>query len=100
MAGAPESFFVVTSEGEESQLDTLFSFDSIETDKSYVVFTDNSKDDAGNVQVYVSVYDPQNVKTTEDGRTFLSLTPIETEEEWRMTQTLLDKLMEQFGTQE
>ena len=44
--------------GNETLYDVLFTFDSDETNKSYIVYTDNSLDDQGNVQVYASVYYP------------------------------------------
>ena len=44
--------------GKETVYDVLFTFDNEETNKSYIVYTDNSLDDKGNVQVYASIYYP------------------------------------------
>ena len=53
--------FILTDEnGNQTVYDVLFTFDSEETGKSYIAYTDNSKDEAGNVQVYASIYHPEN----------------------------------------
>ena len=38
------TFKVINDEGQEIVCDILFTFDSDETKKSYIVYTDNSKD--------------------------------------------------------
>ena len=82
------SFKFINEQGVEVTCDILFTFDSDETKKSYVVYTDNSKDAEGNVQVFASVYHPneQNSK----------LEPIETEQEWKIIETILDTLQEEI----
>lgn len=68
--------------------DILFTFDSEETKKSYIVYTDNSKDENGNIQVYASIYDPNQ----EDQK----LEPITTEQEWKVIETILNTLQEEI----
>ena len=68
--------------------DVLFTFDSEETKKSYIVYTDNSKDAQGNVQVFASIYDPN----VEDQK----LEPITTEQEWKVIETILNTLQEEI----
>ena len=82
------TFKVINNEGKEVTCDILFTFDSEETKKSYIVYTDNSKDEEGNVQVFASIYDPtqQNPK----------LEPIETEQEWKIIETILNTLQEEI----
>ena len=46
------TFTVINNEGKEVLCDVLFTFDSDETGKSYVVYTDNTKDQTGNIQVF------------------------------------------------
>ena len=70
------TFKIVNDNGEEIMCDVLFTFDSEETKKSYIVYTDNSKDDEGNVQVFASIYDPN----VEDQK----LEPITTDQEWNL----------------
>ena len=82
------TFKVINDEGKEIVCDILFTFDSEETKKSYIVYTDNSKDEEGNIQVFASIYDPkmENPK----------LDPIETEQEWKIIETILNTLQEEI----
>lgn len=85
------SFKVINDQGQEVVCDILFTFDSEETNKSYIVYTDNSKDDGGNVQVFASIYDPKQ----EDPK----LEPIESEQEWKIIETILNTLQEEVKNQ-
>ena len=82
------SFKVINDKGEEVMCDVLFTFDSEETKKSYIVYTDNSKDELGNVQVFASIYDPN----MQDQK----LEPITTEKEWKVIETILNTLQEEI----
>ncbi len=82
-----QKFTVVNSEGEEVECEALFRFESNETHKNYIVYTDNSQDDEGNTRVYASIYTPGEEKT--------KLEPIETEAEWNKVQQILDVIQEQ-----
>ena len=72
---------IKNDKGEELVCDVLFTFDSDETNKSYIAYTDNSKDESGNTKVYASTYD----KEGED----LSLKPLTTEKEWKIIDNIL-----------
>lgn len=76
-------FTVKTSSGKTETYEIIFTFDSEETKKSYVVYTDNQKE-KGKLKVYANIYD----KT---GR-IKDLEPIKTEEEWNTIETFLAKL--------
>jgi len=82
------TFKIINDNGEEVMCDVLFTFDSEETKKSYIVYTDNSKDEEGNVQVFASIYDPNK----EDQK----LEPIQTEQEWKVIETILNTLQEEI----
>lgn len=69
--------------GKKKEYEVIFVFDSSETKKSYVVYTDNEKED-GLTKVYANVYD----KTGKNKE----LMPIETEEEWNTIEAFLSKL--------
>ena len=56
------SFTVVDEKGEKVVLDILVTFDSEETGKSYVIYTDNTKDENGNTRIYASTYNPDDDK--------------------------------------
>ncbi len=82
-------FTIKNNKGEELECDVLFTFDSDEFKKSYIVFTDNSLDENGNIKVYANTYDPEG-KTTDLGK-------IETEKEWSVIEDLLSSLQEKIG---
>ncbi len=82
------TFSMLDENGNEIIYDVLFTFESEETNKNYIVYTDNSKDEEGNIQVYASVYDPENPKS--------KLEPIETEKEWKVIETILNTLQEEI----
>ena len=78
------TFKVTDDEGKEVECEVLFTFESDETKKNYIVYTDNSLDEEGNTKVYASVYNPNEEET--------KLLPIETEKEWKIIETILEEL--------
>ena len=80
-------FVLLDEKGQEKEYDVLFTFESEETNKNYIVYTDNSLDETGNVQVFASVYNPEDENT--------KLEPIETEKEWKVIETILETLQEE-----
>ena len=80
-------FVLLDEKGQEKEYDVLFTFESEETNKNYIVYTDNLLDETGNVQVFASVYNPEDENT--------KLEPIETEKEWKVIETILDTLQEE-----
>ena len=81
-------FKLVDENGKETVYDVLFTFDSDETNKSYIVYTDNSTDDLGNIQVFASIYYP--------GSDTSRLDPIETDKEWKVIETILNTIQEEI----
>ena len=81
------SFSMIDENGNETVYDVLFTFESEETHKNYIVYTDNTKDAQGNVEVYASIYDPNDPNSR--------LEAIETEKEWKVIETILETLQEQ-----
>lgn len=75
---------VKNSEGKEMECDVLFTFNSDETKKSYIVYTDNTKDDLGNTKVYANTFD----EFDENG----ILGEIETEEEWSTIEQIFQSI--------
>lgn len=78
------SFVLLDENGTEHKCDTLFTFESEETGKSYIVYTDNSFDEEGNIQVFASIYNPDS-----DER---RLMPIETEKEWKIIEIIIEEI--------
>jgi len=81
------TFKIVNDQGQEVTCEVLFTFDSEETKKSYIVYTDNTTDNDGNVRVYASVYNKEAENT--------ELMPIETEREWKIVETILESIQEE-----
>ena len=77
-------FTIVNDEGKEIECEILFTFDSDETKKSYIVYTDNTLDEEGSTKVYASVYDPTGQNP--------ALMPIETEKEWLVIENILSSV--------
>ena len=80
-------FRIIDKDGRTIDFEVLFTFESDETKKNYMVYTDNSKDADGNTRVYASVFNPD----TEP----LQLLPIETEREWKVIETILESIGEE-----
>ena len=80
-------YFTVTDQsGSTVEYEILFTFDSDETKKSYIVFADNTTDEDGSIVTYAATYD----KTGES----LELQDIETDEEWNLIEHLLSNIEE------
>ena len=82
------TFKIMDKDGKEVTCEVLFTFDSEETKKSYMVYTDNTTDEDGNVRVYASIYNPNEAENTE-------LIPIESEREWKIVETILESIQEE-----
>ena len=81
------SFSMIDENGVETVYDVLFTFENDETNKNYIVYTDNKKDETGNIEVYASIYYP--------GDPHSKLEAIETEKEWKVIETILETLQEE-----
>jgi len=75
---------VKNSEGTEIECDVLFTFNSDETKKSYIVYTDNTLDELGNIKVYANTFD----EFSDSGE----LGPVETEEEWNTIEQIFESI--------
>ena len=60
-----QKFVIKDKDGREIECEPLFTFESEETKKQYVVYTDNSKDDAGNIRVFASIYNVNDKESFE-----------------------------------
>ena len=82
-----KKFMVRDSAGKNVECEPLFTFESEETGKQYVVYTDNSLDKNGNVRVFASIYN----QTDKGGE----LLPIKSEKEWKVVETILASIQEE-----
>ncbi len=81
-------FTVKDESGKNIECEILYLFDSDETNKSYIVYTDNTKTESGELKVYANIYNKNGGK---------ELLPIETEEEWNTIEAILAKLEDSEG---
>ena len=79
---------ITNDKGETLECDVLFTFDSDETNKSYIAYTDNTTDENGNVKVYANIYDPTGAD--------LSLQPLTSEKEWKVIENILVSVQEKL----
>ena len=82
------TFTMLDEKGQEHTYDVLFTFESEENGNNYIVYTDNSLDENGNIVVYASTYDPTNPQSR--------LGAVETEQEWKVIETILSTLQEEI----
>ena len=84
-----EDMFVGFNElGEEKVFYKLLEFDSKETGKHYLAYTDNEKDENGNLKAYGSV-------VISEGE-YMKLEAITSEKEWKVIETALRVLQEEL----
>lgn len=80
---------VVDENGNEQLCEVLFTFDSEEFGKSYVLYypIGTDEDDEEEIEIHASSFTP-----TEDGQDG-ELMPIETDEEWDMIEEMLETFL-------
>lgn len=88
--------FTINKDGKEITFRTLLTFYNESVDKHYVVYTDDTVNEQGNVNVLVSSYDPEVENSP--------LLAVETPEEWEIVSAALDdfqaELMEKINEAE
>ncbi len=83
-----DMFIGFNEKGEEKTFYKLLEFDSEETGKHYLAYTDNEMDDNGNIKAYGSIV------TYDEG--YMKLEAITTEKEWKVIETALRVLQEEM----
>ena len=81
------TFKMITEDGQEITCNVLFTFDSEETKKSYIAYTDNTYEEDGSIKAYAAVYHPEDLNK--------GFEPIETEKEWKVVETILSTIQEE-----
>ncbi len=86
------TFTIVNDEGKEVKCEILFTYEDEKTKKNYIAYTDNTTDEEGNTKVYASIFNPNEENPV--------LLPIETEEEWKLIEGILNSLSQPEGNKE
>ena len=84
------SFWATDENGQKTEMFVLFTFENEENGKNYIVYTDNSCTEEGSVQVYASVYEPN------ERGDVTALLPIRTEDEWQMIEDAIQSVKEEI----
>ena len=85
-------FQMTNDQGESVECEVILTIDSDEYGKSYIVYTDHTMDENGNINTYASIYDPKGK--------ILALTPVTTDEEWDMIESVLASAQKQVMKEE
>lgn len=64
---------IIDDSGKEIEYEILMAFKWLRTNKNYIVYTDNTNDENGNLNVFAAIYYPHGNS---------KLDSIETDEEW------------------
>lgn len=64
---------IIDDSGKEIEYEILMAFKWLRTNKNYIVYTDNTNDENGNLNVFAAIYYPHDNS---------KLDAIETDEEW------------------
>lgn len=83
-----KQFAVIGPDGRETICDILAAFENPENKKRYIIYTDNTKNELGQTNVYASRYNPE---TKEEG----GLLPVDTDEEWKMINQVIQNLQQE-----
>ena len=86
------TFTAIEPNGDFITCDVLLTFDSEDTGKSYIVYTDGTINDEGYTNIFANVIDRKVLETyNEPGSDGLELAPIETDEEWQAVEDNLEE---------
>ncbi len=80
------TFKINDETGKEIECEELYSFKNEETNKNYMVYTDNSVDEDGCLCIYAAIYNPEDKEK--------KLIPIENDEEWAFVEETIELLNE------
>lgn len=72
---------IADKDGKITEYEILFTFDREDKKKSYIVFTDNTKDENGSIATYAAIYTKLDNK--------YKLEAIESDEEWDLIENIL-----------
>lgn len=83
-----DMFIGFNNQGEKKTFYKLLEYDSEETGKHYLAYTDNEKDENGNLKAYGSI-------VIQDGP-YMKLENITSEKEWKVIETALKVLQDEL----
>lgn len=85
MSKIRENKIILSDEsGKEQEYEVLFTLESTDKNKDYLVYTDLTPNDEGEQYIYAGIYD----KTYKDYK----IKPIEDENEWELVYNIISKM--------
>lgn len=72
---------IVDDNGNKKEYDILYSFYWLKTKKNYVIYTDNTFNNSGDLNVFATIYYPDSKR----------LESIKTDEEWNLIEKRLNR---------
>ncbi len=88
MKSENKNLFTITNDrGEKVECEVILTIDSDEFGHNYIVYTDHTMDENGNIKTYANIYDPTGAS--------LDLQPVTTDEEWDMIESVLASAQKQ-----
>ena len=79
-----QKFTVKDEKGREIECEPLFTFESDETNKNYAIYTDGSKNEKNEINLFASTYE-----TLDNYSQFIA---IESEKEWNMIKNVVKEI--------
>lgn len=76
--------FKCVIDGVEKEFEILYTFKSFKTNKDYIIYTDNRQDENQKLNIYSSIYYPQNPEK--------ELENIETDSDWNEIENFLEEV--------
>ncbi|WP_430785097.1 DUF1292 domain-containing protein [Virgibacillus flavescens] len=89
-----ERIVIPDENGEEHLFEVLFTFDTDDTEQSYIAVVPVEQKDDEEVEVYAFRYEEKEADDND-----LSLFPIESDEEWEMVEEMLNTLADEESDQ-
>lgn len=83
-----EKLRITDANGNVKEYNVLYAFYWIKTDKNYVIYTDNTYNEKNDLNIFASIYYP------DDNTKFDN---IETEEEWEKIENILKSILDSDG---
>ncbi len=79
-----DKIYIQDDNGKSIECDIIFTFDNKDTNKSYIIYTDNTYDELGNIKIYANTYDAYS----DDG----VLGSIDSDSEWALIEQIMSSI--------
>lgn len=74
---------IVTKDGKTIKYDVITTFYWFKTDKNYIIYTDNTKNEMKQLNIHASIFNPKDLSKLDE---------ITTDEEWQLIEDVLNEI--------